>query len=62
MDDEANPELKIQTAAASIQFDHDGKMTEASPPSPGEQVSRFEHDAVVQWAIKNIPSVAPVFH
>ncbi|MGQ0701405.1 MAG: hypothetical protein ACT4PZ_24570 [Panacagrimonas sp.] len=62
VDDESGTELKIQTAAASIQFDHAGKMTQATPPSPEEQVSRFEHDAVVQWAIKNIPSVAPVFH
>lgn len=62
MDDETSADLKIQTAAASIQFDHDGKMTKASPPSPEEQVSRFEHDAVVQWAIRNIPSVAPTFH
>ncbi len=63
VDDESGSELRIQTAGASIQFDHQGKMTTAAPPSSEEErVSRFEHDAVVQWAIRDIPSVAPTFH
>jgi hypothetical protein len=62
VDDENASELRVQTAGASIEFDHDGRMTQAGPPSPEEQISRFEHDAVVQWAIKNIPNVAPTFH
>lgn len=63
VDDENGNELRIQTAGASIQFDHEGKMTIAAPPTTEEEkVSRFEHDAVVQWAIKNIPSVGPTFH
>lgn len=62
VDDEHGNELRIQTAGACIEFDHDGKMTQAGPSTPEEQISRFEHDAVVQWAIKNIPSVAPTFH
>jgi hypothetical protein len=62
VDDENGSELRIQTAGASIEFDSAGKMTQAGPTTPEEQISRFEHDAVVQWAIKNIPSVAPTFH
>jgi hypothetical protein len=57
-----NGEIRIQTAGASIQFDDEGKMAEAGPPADDEQISRFEHDAVVQWALKSIPTVAPTFH
>lgn len=61
--DDANPgELRVQTAGASIQFDADGRLAGAGPPSDDEQLSRFEHDAVVQWALKNIPHAAPTFH
>lgn len=63
VDDSADSgELKVQTAGASILFDAEGRLTEASPPSDAEQISRFEHDAVVQWALKSIPAVAPTFH
>lgn len=55
-------ELRIQTAGAAIEFDHAGKMKQAGPPSADEQITHFEHDAVVQWAIKNIPNAAPTFH
>lgn len=63
VDDEANSgELKVQTAGACIKFDADGRLSEASVPAENEQISRFEHDAVVQWALRNIPAVAPTFH
>ena len=55
-------ELKVQTAGASIRFDAEGRISAAEPPSTAEQISRFEHDAVVQWALKNLPAVAPTFH
>src|SRR5688572_6272933 len=55
-------ELKVQTAGASIKFDGDGRLAEAGPPSENEQISRFEHDAVVQWALRNVPTVGPTFH
>ncbi len=55
-------EIRVQTAGASIQFDGDGKLLEAGPPSAEEVLSGFEHDAVVQWAIRDIPSAGPVFH
>lgn len=54
-------ELKIQTSGACIKFDDDGRMSSADAPS-AEQISRFEHDAVVQWALKSVPAVAPTFH
>lgn len=62
VDDENGSELRVQTAGASIEFDREGKLAQAGPTTPEEQISRFEHDAVVQWAIKNIPRVGPVFH
>ncbi|TXH04920.1 MAG: hypothetical protein E6R07_05985 [Nevskiaceae bacterium] len=63
LDDEPNSgELKVQTAGACIRFDAEGRVTEAGPPGENEQISSFEHDAVVQWALRNIPTVAPTFH
>lgn len=64
LDDETEKEgeLKVQTSGASIRFDTDGRMAEAAPPKEDEQISRFEHDAVVQWALKSVPAIAPVFH
>ncbi|AXQ31701.1 hypothetical protein D0B54_10810 [Solimonas sp. K1W22B-7] len=63
LDDSAdNGELKVQTSGASIEFDADGRLREAGPPADSEQISRFEHDTVVQWALKSIPAVAPTFH
>jgi len=55
-------ELKIQTAGASIHFDSDGRMTEAGPPNQEQPITHFEHDAVVQWVLRDVPSVAPIFH
>lgn len=62
--DEANDggEIKVQTAGASIRFDDDGKLKDAAPPNESERISSFEHDAVVQWALRNVPAVAPIFH
>jgi hypothetical protein len=55
-------ELKVQTAGAQIKFDNDGRLTEAAPPAAENPISRFEHDAVVEWALKNVPTIAPTFH
>ena len=62
LEDATDSEMKIQTAGASIRFDADGRMTEAGPPSDTENISRFEHDALVQWALKDIPAATPIFH
>ncbi|MGH8457189.1 MAG: hypothetical protein ACRETW_07720 [Stenotrophobium sp.] len=61
-DESNNGELKVQTAGSCIRFDAEGRLTESAPPGENEQISRFEHDAVVQWALRNIPAVAPTFH
>ena len=55
-------EMKILTSGASIQFDGEGKIAKAGPPEDADPISRFEHDAVVQWALRDIPAVRPVFH
>ncbi len=62
LEDASETELKIQTAGASIRFDADGKMAEAGPPVDNENISRFEHDTCVQWALKDIPATALTFH
>lgn len=62
LDDAAETELKIQTAGACIRFDADGRMTEAGPPAEDETFSRFEHDACVQWALKDLPAAPITFH
>ena len=62
VDDGNASEIRVQTAGASIRFDEEGKMLEATPPTPDEALSGFEHDAVVQWAIRDIPSAGPTFH
>lgn len=61
-DEVVEGELKVQTSGASIQFDDEGRLAAANPPGESGQISRFEHDAVVQWALKNLPAVAPTFH
>ncbi len=55
-------ELRVQTAGARIHFDDDGRLTQAGPPVESEPITRFEHDAVVQWALRDVASVAPTFH
>lgn len=62
VDDESGTELKVRTAGAFVRFDADGRLSEAGPPSENEQITRFEHDAVVQWALRDRPAVAPIFH
>lgn len=62
VDEGTTSEIRVQTAGASIQFDSDGKLLQASPPAADEMLSGFEHDAVVQWAIRGIPSAGPTFH
>jgi hypothetical protein len=62
LEDTSPTEMKIQTAGASIRFDADGRMAEAGPPGEHENISRFEHDACVQWALKDIPATSLTFH
>ncbi|HET8880653.1 MAG TPA: hypothetical protein VFM56_00625 [Solimonas sp.] len=55
-------ELKIQTAGARVHFDEQGRLTEAGPPVDSEPITHFEHDAVVQWVLRDVPAAAPTFH
>lgn len=57
-----NGEVRIQTAGASIRFDAEGRLKDALPPNDAERISTFEHDAVVQWALRDMPAVAVTFH
>lgn len=64
VDDEAETEteIRIQSAGASIRFDAEGRLMEAGPSKPEDQISGFEHDAVVQWVLRDRPQVGPTFH
>jgi hypothetical protein len=62
LDDSEAGEIKVQTSGAFVAFDDEGRVVEAKPPKGKQTISRFEHDAVVQWALKDIPAVAPTFH
>jgi hypothetical protein len=55
-------EIKVQTAGAAIEFDADGRLTEAAPPRDDEKISRFEHDACVQWALRTVAAPTPIVH
>lgn len=60
---ENEDELKVITAGACIRFDHDGRLTEAGPIGDRDQrISHFEHDACVQWALRDLPTAPPVYH
>jgi hypothetical protein len=61
-DNDVDAEMKVQTSGANIQFDGEGKIAQAGPAVDAEPITRFEHDAVVQWALRDIPAVRPVFH
>jgi len=56
-------DIKIVSAGASIRFDATGRMTEAAPLKvEGDQISSFEHDACVQWALRDVPVAAATRH
>ncbi|QHS09450.1 hypothetical protein [Sinimarinibacterium sp. NLF-5-8] len=55
-------ELRVQTAGARVQFDEQGRLTQGTPPTDEQPISRFEHDAVVQWALRDVAAIAPTFH
>ena len=60
---ESDEELKVITAGAKIKFDHDGRLTEAGPIGDrDERISHFEHDACVQWALREWPTDPVTYH
>jgi hypothetical protein len=61
--DESDGELKVVTAGATIRFDRDGRLTEAGPIGGDEpRISPFEHDACVQWVLRDFPTPPVVYH
>ena len=61
--DESDGELKVVTAGASIKFDRDGRLTEAGPIGGDEpRISPFEHEACVEWALRDWPATPVVVH
>lgn len=62
LDDEAEAEIRIQSAGAKIRFDAEGRLLEAGPVTPEEHITGFEHDAVVQWVLRDRPAIGPTFH
>lgn len=60
---ESEDELKVITAGARIRFDHDGRLTEAGPIGDrDERISHFEHDACVQWALRDWSTPSAIYH
>lgn len=47
-------ELRVQTTGGAIHFDSEGRMIEVAPPGEADQISRFEHDTCVQWALREL--------
>lgn len=50
---DSSGELKVRTMGAVISFDEQGRINgAASPNTKSEALSRFEHDACVQFALR----------
>jgi hypothetical protein len=61
-DPEADTEIRVQTAGASIRFDAEGRLSEAVPPDDSESINRFEHDTCVQWALREVAVLKTTIH
>lgn len=60
---ESGDEIKVISAGACIRFDAEGRMTEAGPiGEQDEKITHFEHDACVQWALRDLPNASPTMH
>lgn len=62
VDEESASEIRVQTSGACIRFDQEGRLLEAVAPADNQPLSHFEHDAMIQWALRSHPTVAPTFH
>lgn len=61
--EQSGDEIKVITAGASIRFDAEGRLTEAGPINDqDEKITHFEHDACVQWALRELPNAVPTMH
>jgi hypothetical protein len=60
---ESGDEIRVVSAGASIRFDAEGRLTEAGPISKqDEKITHFEHDACVQWALRDLPAASITYH
>ncbi len=60
---ESGDEVKVISAGASIRFDAEGRLTEAGPiDAQDEKITHFEHDACVQWALRDLPAASITYH
>ncbi len=60
---ENSDEIKVISAGASIRFDAEGRLTEAGPiAEQDEKITHFEHDACVQWALRDLPAASITYH
>lgn len=46
-------QIQVRTLGAVVGFDADGRVHEAGAPDDDESLSHFEHDACVQFALKD---------
>lgn len=60
---EPNEDIKVMTAGATIKFDATGRLAEAGPlAEESTQITRFEHDACVQLALRDVPATGVTYH
>ena len=61
--EQTGDQIKVITAGASIRFDAEGRLTDAGPINEqDEKITHFEHDACVQWALRELPNNGTVIH
>lgn len=61
VNDDNDSEFEVAATGACIEFDDHGRLRGAGAPSgPEEQISSFEYDACVRWALRNEQAVGPV--
>lgn len=54
LEKQAEDELRVTTAAASIQFDDEGRLLQADAPAEhGQNFTEFEHETCIQLALEH---------
>lgn len=59
---EDTSDIRVRTAGAYLQFDHQGRLTETSEHDDETTLSRFEHDTCVQLALRDTPYMHDTMH
>lgn len=61
VNDDSDNEFQVAASGACIEFDDRGRLRGAGAPSgPDDQISSFEYDACVRWALRNEGAVGSV--